>query len=247
VQPTENRIVANGLSHRVLAWDGGGDTVVLTHGFLDDATSFGALAERLATAGHRVVAFDWRGHGETERVAVGCYYHFADYVLDLEELLPQLSDPPPHLVGHSMGGTACALYAGTRPHAIRSLTLIEGIGPPATPPSAAPQRFVAWLDSVRAMRDKVARHPDRPWRGDPLHRTTSPIRFDVEAFEAFLARIEVPTLYVAGDDGFRLPDEAARVAKIQGARMVELRGGHMLHRETPDALADALLAFLSAL
>lgn len=157
IEPTESRVVANGLSHRVLEWsplDGARDAlpIVCAHGFLDHAWSFHFVAQHLARAGHRVLAFDWRGHGETEWIGRGGYYHFEDYVLDLTELAPQLAPGGYHLLGHSMGGTACAMFAGTRPAGLASVTLCEGLGPPAVPLEAAAERLTGWLASVARAR-----------------------------------------------------------------------------------------------
>lgn len=150
----------NGLRHHVLAWnDAASKTVVLCHGFLDLAWSFDPLARRLASAGLRVVAFDWRGHGETDRVGPGGYYHFADYVLDLHELMPLLAAGEVHLVGHSMGGTAAAMYAATHPKVPRTLTLVEGLGPPAYEGDPV-DKMTAWLDSV----DRFRRSRPSPMR-----------------------------------------------------------------------------------
>ncbi|MCS6796993.1 MAG: alpha/beta hydrolase [Myxococcota bacterium] len=158
--PRQTRIRANGLEHHVFEWDPDGEprgSIVLTHGWLDHGAGFAALAARLAAAGWRVRAFDWRGHGRTEHVGAGGYYHFPDYVLDLAELLPQLCpDERPVLVGHSMGGTASAMFAGTFPQALRALVLLEGLGPPESD-LAIPDRFAVWIDGVRRERKRPAR------------------------------------------------------------------------------------------
>jgi pimeloyl-ACP methyl ester carboxylesterase len=155
VEPIERRIVANGLSHHVLIWnEAGSPTVLSCHGFLDIAWSFHWMAQPLAQAGLRVVAFDWRGHGETDHIGAGGYYHFPDYVLDLHELVPIVAPAGMHLVGHSMGGTAAVYYAGTHP--VRTLTLIEGLGPPAQT-STAQNKMSGWLDSVDRARKRQAR------------------------------------------------------------------------------------------
>jgi pimeloyl-ACP methyl ester carboxylesterase len=153
-EPRELRIRANGLLHRALAWGpDAGSPVLLAHGFLDHAWSFDALARRLAAAGRLAIAFDWRGHGESEWIGPGGYYHFADYVLDLAELVPRLVGSRPFdLLGHSMGGTACAMWAGTRQRGLRRLVLCEGLGPPASPPQALPERLSEWLASVARVR-----------------------------------------------------------------------------------------------
>lgn len=156
----ERSVTANGLRHHVIRWGERPVDVVLCHGFLDIGWSFDAVAKDLVAAGHGVASFDWRGHGETEWIGWGGYYHFPDYVLDLEELLPQLSDQPIHLVGHSMGGSACAMYAAARPQRLRSLGLVEGIGPPEMEPREPATRLRGWLDGVAKVRRKASRPMD---------------------------------------------------------------------------------------
>ncbi len=283
--PAERFEVVNGLRHHVLTWnETGATTVVLCHGFLDLAWSFAPLADRLVEHGHRVVAFDWRGHGETEWVGPGGYYHFADYVLDLERMLPRIANGPIHLVGHSMGGTACAMFAGTRPSNLATLSLVEGLGPPEQKIADAPKRFRAWFDTV----DRVRQAPRRVmptvqaalgrmrrqnpslddsfgiflaskgtvlsdlgegvhWCFDPLHQTRAPLPFRREVLRAFAERVDVPALLVAGERGFRLPDETERASSFRGHTFVEIPGvGHMVHWFAPDALAEALQNHWSA-
>lgn len=154
---SEETLRANGLDHHVIRWGDHPLDVVLCHGFLDIGWSFDAVAKELVRTGHGVASFDWRGHGRSEWIGRGGYYHFPDYVLDLDELLPQLADEPVHLVGHSMGGTACAMYAAARPERLRTLSLIEGLGPPEMEPREPAKRLRAWLEGVRRVRAKSPR------------------------------------------------------------------------------------------
>lgn len=280
---TERFVVANQLRHHVIEWpaqgEPSGETVFLAHGFLDIGWSWKAVAEKLQAAGHRCIAWDWRGHGESEHIGKGGYYHFPDYVLDLDELVDASADGPIHLVGHSMGGTVCTLYAGVRSAKLKSLALIEGLGPPAWDFERTPSKFEAWLATVGKHRGRAPRalsldecvkrmriqNPDLPeelgrflaekstveieggraWRFDPLHRTTSPMPFRVEVFRAFLKRIAAPTLVVAGERGFRLPDEADRYGNIPDHRFVEIPDvGHMIHWLQPDSLAGEIARFI---
>jgi pimeloyl-ACP methyl ester carboxylesterase len=83
------------------------------------------------------------------------------------------------------------------------------------------------------------------WAYDPLHRTTSPIPFSVDAFKAFLSQITCPTLYISGGpEGFHPLDEAARLACLQNLAQFEIPGaGHMMHWTMPEALAARLIQF----
>lgn len=159
MEPREHRISANGLTHHILEWGGGPRTVVLLHGYLDQAASFVWIAERLAQRGLRVLAPDFRGHGETDWVGPGGYYHFPDYALDLESWLSALGIDAIDLVGHSMGGTVATMYAGIRPKRVRTLVTIEGLGPMESAAAETPDRFVRWFDGV----DRVRRR-----RGTPI-------------------------------------------------------------------------------
>jgi pimeloyl-ACP methyl ester carboxylesterase len=197
-EPAASWVSANGLSHHVLTWnDGGQPTIVLCHGFLDMAHGFEWVADALAAAGFRVVAFDFRGHGRTEWVGRGGYYHFADYVLDLASLLPLVADAPVHLVGHSMGGTVACLFAGTRPNAIRSLTLVEGLGPPAMTPEDTPHRLRAFLDGVERARSQ----PPRPMAS--IDDAVARLRVQHPALSPERARLLAERATITAEDGCR--------------------------------------------
>lgn len=147
------RIELSGLSHRLLSWSGPaqGPVVLLLHGWLDQADSMRCLAKELATQG-TVLALDFRGHGHSEWLGSGGYYHFFDYLRDVAALLerdPRLAKAPIWLVGHSMGGAVANLVAGACPDKIRGLALLEGSGPPAQGAGAALRKSRQWLADLR--------------------------------------------------------------------------------------------------
>lgn len=115
-----------GLSLRIRDRAGPEPTVVILHGFLEQSAAWDEVGRRL---GRRVVAPDHRGHGRSGHVGDGGWYHFWDYVGDLDQLVEHLGGPV-DLIGHSMGGTIACLYAGARPEMVRRLVLVEGLGPP---------------------------------------------------------------------------------------------------------------------
>ena len=147
-EPGERTLTANRLRLHLLEWGAGDRVVLLLHGFLEHAHAWDLVAPRLAQSGLHVFALDWRGHGDSEWVGAGGYYHFFDYIADLSALVPQLAERVT-LVGHSMGGGAAVLYAGTEPERLAALVSIEGLGVPNGDPGESPARVVGWLDDLR--------------------------------------------------------------------------------------------------
>jgi pimeloyl-ACP methyl ester carboxylesterase len=152
--PRSRRIpLATGLTYHVLEWDAEVDhTVILIHGFLDNAWGWEDTVNAGLGGRFHLIAPDMRGHGDSDRVGAGGYYYFADYLADLHELIAQVARPRLSLVGHSMGGMIAGYYTGSFPDRVHRLALVEGVGPPENPPS--PERFRAWLDSWRRLRQK---------------------------------------------------------------------------------------------
>jgi pimeloyl-ACP methyl ester carboxylesterase len=153
-QPRDRVIKANRLNLHLLEWGDDGDVVLLLHGFLEHAHVWDWVAPQLAEAGYHAFALDWRGHGDSEWIGAGGYYHFIDYVADLAALVRTLGGYVA-LVGHSMGGGAAVLYAGTEPACVRALVSIEGLGVPDTDPSTAPERVVGWLRDLDRVEHRV--------------------------------------------------------------------------------------------
>lgn len=121
-------------------------SVFLVHGFLDFAWSWEQTVELGLASQFHVVAPDMRGHGDSSRVGSGGYYHFLDYVADMQDIVRQLGRERVSLVGHSMGGSICSYYAGAYPERVSRLALLEGTGPPEEP-DELPDRVRAWCDS----------------------------------------------------------------------------------------------------
>lgn len=147
-EPRHRFVEANRLKLHLLEWGSGERVVLLVHGYLEHAYTWSLVAPHLAAAGLHVFALDWRGHGDSDWVGVGGYYHFLDYVADLSFLVPQLGHRV-GLVGHSMGGGAALLYAGSEPERVAALVSIEGLGVPDTDPTEVPARVVDWLGDLR--------------------------------------------------------------------------------------------------
>jgi len=172
--PDSLKVLANGLEHHVLEWPSiaptAGPTVLLVHGYMDAAATWDLVAPDLTAAGFRVLAPDLRGYGDGARVPAGSYYHFADYVFDLADLVVQLvpNGAPLFLVGHSMGGTVANMFTGTFPERVTRLALLEGAGPPDNGHDVGPDRMRRWVEDVRAVRERPLRR--MATRDDALRR-----------------------------------------------------------------------------
>lgn len=151
------RARGNGLELDVNVWEPpmtGGEaraTCLLVHGFMDAAASFDLVAPSLAAAGVRVVAPDMRGFGKSDRVRGGGYYHFPDYVADVDAFAREHLPEKFFVVGHSMGGTIATLFAGVRPARVEKLAVLEGVGPLETPDDAVPLRVTKWLEDLASV------------------------------------------------------------------------------------------------
>ncbi len=84
------------------------------------------------------------------------------------------------------------------------------------------------------------------WAFDPLHRTLSPTPFYARTLIAFAQKVTSHVLFVGGgEQGFHPPDEAERLAAFAKLERVDLEGaGHMMHWTQPEALSQALIAWL---
>ncbi len=90
---------------------GAGDPVVLIHGWPLSLRSWEHQVPPLVEAGHRVIAYDRRGFGESSQPWDG--YDYDTFAKDLDTLLAELDLRDVTLVGFSMGGGEVARYVGT--------------------------------------------------------------------------------------------------------------------------------------
>jgi pimeloyl-ACP methyl ester carboxylesterase len=166
----ERDVVVRGLSMRLRErGPREGPVSVLLHGWLDHRGSFDLLAPLLPG---RTVAVDLRGHGDSAWVGAGGFYHFVEYLGDVDGLLRELRLPGPvRLVGHSMGGALSLLYAAARPDLVAHLTLLDA-APLLIAPGEVSDRLSGWLDDLGKPRERrpiasVDEARDRMLRANP--------------------------------------------------------------------------------
>src|SRR2546430_13070237 len=105
---------------------GTGTPVVFIHGIGASMYGWRYQLAPLVAAGYRVVAFDNRGFGFSDKPAHG--YHNAEYAHLVVSLLDSLGIASAVLVGHSMGGAIAAEVALVHPDRVRGLVLIDAAG-----------------------------------------------------------------------------------------------------------------------
>ncbi len=85
----------------VYEWgDAAAPPLFFVHGGLDFAATFDLLAPMLADDGWRVVSWDQRGHGDSQRTAL---YSWEADLRDAAAVIDSVTSSPAPLLGHSKG------------------------------------------------------------------------------------------------------------------------------------------------
>jgi pimeloyl-ACP methyl ester carboxylesterase len=141
-------VTANGLDFTGMQWGpSDGPLVLCLHGFPQRCTSWTAVAERLATAGLRVVAIDQRGYSPGARprdVADYALPHLLADAVGMIEALRRSERDPVHLVGHDWGGVVGWQVAARHPELVRTWTAVS------TPNTTALAEVLPHDDAQRA-------------------------------------------------------------------------------------------------
>lgn len=103
-------------------------TVLIVHGFTENADKFAEVIHSLLQNGFSVVAYDQRGHGRSDRaegldhISLTHVDDFDEYVRDMDIVYRRVMAEMPrphHVFCHSMGGAVTALYLERHPGAFR--------------------------------------------------------------------------------------------------------------------------------
>ncbi|HAG79941.1 MAG TPA: hypothetical protein DCL61_01955, partial [Cyanobacteria bacterium UBA12227] len=103
--------------------------ILCVHGILEHGAAWEGVANSLVNLGYRVVAPDQRGHGRSDHALMGGSYQLLDYLGDLDAIVPELTNQPFILMGHSMGSAVAATFASLRPDKVKQLVLVEPVLP----------------------------------------------------------------------------------------------------------------------
>ena len=102
----------------------GPETIIMVHGMFSNlAVYYFNIAPMLAKH-YRVVLFDMKGHGMSEKVRTG--YDLTSMTDDLRDLMDALGIEKAHLAGYSYGGLVALKMAARFPERVGKLAIIEG-------------------------------------------------------------------------------------------------------------------------
>jgi pimeloyl-ACP methyl ester carboxylesterase len=121
-------LLVRGVKYNVRRWGSeNGRPILFLHGTRDSSITFQFVVEHLQ-GDWSVVAPDWRGHGQSQWVSQGYWFH--EFVADLDILVGALWDGrAAPVVGHSLGGNIAGVLAGLRPERLTHLISLDGFGP----------------------------------------------------------------------------------------------------------------------
>ncbi|WP_343729675.1 alpha/beta hydrolase [Duganella sp.] len=256
---------------------GTGPAVVFSHGWPLQGDAWEDQMIFLASKGYRVIAHDRRGHGLSSQPWQG--NDMDTYADDLATLLNALDIKDATLVGHSTGGGEVARYIGRHGSARVKQAVLVGAVPPqmvvsATNPDGLPMSvFDGIRDGVLKDRSQFFQDLTIPFYGynRPGARESQGVRdtfwlqgmqcgiknaydcikqFSETDFTADLKKIDVPTLFVHGDDDQIVPIGAsakAAVKLVKNATLLVYEGApHGLPTTHKERLNADLLAFLQS-
>lgn len=254
----------------------GGDPWLFLHGWLDNAAAFIPmlpLMYKQLGPDSELVAVDMAGHGRSDH-REGCYV-LTDYAADALLIADALGWDRFSLVGHSLGGLAAVVAAGTQPERIVRLIMLDISGPNGAQAEDAPAtlaKSVAWVaerstgtkaggsrlkvfssteEAAKQRAEKNIGGPmtlsnallmasrgviaakgtkDEPgfvWASDPNLLLPPRQMLTPDAAEAFLRRIECPTLVLMSVDGIyrELLKRGGRKPILPGSRGLHLTHG----------------------
>jgi pimeloyl-ACP methyl ester carboxylesterase len=187
--------------------EGEGDPVLLIHGFASNARVNWVepgWVNFLRRNGYRVVAYDNRGHGESEKLHDPHLYGAPLMAEDARRLLDHLGIGRADVMGYSMGARITAFLALAHPERVRS-AIFGGLGANMVRPMAGTGPIAHALEAESI--DQVTNQTARTFRafaertGSDLKALAACIRSSREPISReMVGRLSCPVLVATGTD-----------------------------------------------
>ncbi len=143
----DHHLVVNGISIAVHEWgDETAPPMFLVHGGFDFARTYDVFAPLLAAAGWRVIAWDQRGHGDSEHAAL---YGWDADIRDAIGVMSHITSRPAPVLGHSKGGALMIQLADAQPFRFSHLINLDGL------PSRRPMSDLAEHERTRMLSSDI--------------------------------------------------------------------------------------------
>ena len=119
------RVALDGITLAVKEWPGPakGSAIVCIHGLTANHTCWASMADALSP-GHRLIAYDLRGRGESDKPDKG--YSLELHGEDLGRLLDHFKLKTAVVMGHSLGAHIALRFAVKHPARVSKLVLVDG-------------------------------------------------------------------------------------------------------------------------
>lgn len=152
----ERAVEAQGVRLHVCEWGAlDAPSVLLAHGIGDFARSFDLLGPALAEGGWRAVAWDQRGHGDSDPTDL---YSWQADVRDLMAVAASCGSAPMPAIGHSKGGSLLAWAVQALPWRFAQIVLLDGLS--FNSPGLASQDLWSGMLTDQGLQKWIARHTD---------------------------------------------------------------------------------------
>jgi pimeloyl-ACP methyl ester carboxylesterase len=223
--------------------------VLLIHGSPGRASLFAKMAPLIAEAGHRVIAVDLPGFGDSSRdIADHSMLAHSQRVL---KLMDRLGIDRAHLVGWSNGGGVVLHMADAAGQRTASLTMLGAVGDQAQEGSGSyaleHAKYALGMATIGGIPELVPHFG----RWGTFDRRIGFLRnfwdSDQRPLRAIMQKLAIPTLIVHGRQDCMISVDAAHAHHdlLQSSSLVLLKANHFLPVMQPAESAAALIPFLA--
>ena len=248
------------------AFDPALPTVVMIHGAQNDHSVWALQSRYLAHHGFGVLAVDLPGHGRSRGPALRSVEEMAAWLLSV---LDAAGAGSAALVGHSMGSLIALEAAYRAPERITRLSLLGATYPMKVSDALLDAALHAEADAIDMVNiwshSSYAQKPSCPGPGFYVSGMSKRLMERIAAQgeehlfhtdftacngyangDVAAAGVRCPVQFIFGSKDMMTPPRSTRalLAALPGARSVTVDAGHQMMAEQPDAVLDALLAFL---